>query len=123
MKNNLKKVLSLALVLLTVLALFTQPAFAISQKLMEEIEKTNEQIFKEVEKTQEKAEKEALKGKSQDEFEEYLDELIGKLIEKTEKLADKLLKKAAKEGVTLEKEYTEVVIYDRVVLIDPFYAH
>jgi predicted PurR-regulated permease PerM len=123
MKKSVRKTLSLILVIITVLALFAQPAFAISQKLLDEIDKTNEQIFKEVEKTQEKAEKEALKGKSREKFEEYLDGLIEKLFEKTEKLADKLIKKAAKEGVTLSKTYIEVLIYDRVILVDPFYAH
>jgi hypothetical protein len=68
MKKSVRKTLSLILVIITVLALFAQPAFAISQKLLDEIDKTNEQIFKEVEKTQEKAEKEALKGKSRRNF-------------------------------------------------------
>ncbi|MFA7550477.1 MAG: hypothetical protein WCZ68_07030 [Sedimentibacter sp.] len=124
MKKRLKRFLSMVLIIITILALFAQSAFAISQKLLEEIDKTNEQIMKEVEKTQEKAEKEALKdNKSEEEFEEYLDKLIEKLIEKTEKRADKLIKKAAKEDVELEKTYQEFVIYDRVVQIDPFYAH
>ncbi|MFA6783051.1 MAG: hypothetical protein WCR90_07550 [Sedimentibacter sp.] len=124
MKKRLKRFLSMVLIIITILALFAQSAFAISQKLLEEIDKTNEQIMKEVEKTQEKAEKEALKdNKSEEEFEEYLDELIEELIVKTEKKADKLIKKAAKEDVELEKTYQEFVIYDRVVQIDPFYAH
>lgn len=124
MKKRFKKALSMVLIIITILALFAQSAFAISQNLLEEIDKTNEQIMKEVVKTQEKAEKEALKGnKSEEEFEEYLDKLIEKLIEKTEKRADKLIKKAAKEDVEFEKTYIEVEIYDRVVQIDPFYAH
>jgi predicted PurR-regulated permease PerM len=123
MKKRIKKALLLVLIMITVLALFAQSAFAISQKLLDEIDKTNEQIFKEVEKAQEKAEKEALKGKGEEEFEEYLDKLIEKLIESTEEKAAKLIKKAAKEGVTLEKTYIEVEIYDRVVTVDPFYAH
>jgi hypothetical protein len=48
MKKSVRKTLSLILVIITVLALFAQPAFAISQKLLDEIDKTNEQIFKEV---------------------------------------------------------------------------
>ncbi|NLK64153.1 MAG: hypothetical protein GX289_03560 [Tissierellia bacterium] len=123
MKRRMKKALSMVLIIITILALFAQSAFAFSEKLLDEIDKTNEQIFKEVEKTQEKAEKEALKGKGEEKFEEYLDKLIEKLIEKTEKLADKLIKKAAIEGVTLTKTYIEVLIYDRVIAIDPFYAH
>lgn len=124
MKKRFKKALSVVLIMISILALFAQSAFAISEGLIKEIDKTNEQIFKEIEKTQEKAEKEALKeNKSKEKFEEYLDKLIEKLIDKTEKKAGKLIEKAAEEGVTLEKTYIEVEIYDRVVRVDPFYAH
>lgn len=128
MKTRFTKVLTMTLIMVSVLALFAQSAFAVteglSQKLVDEIEKTNEYIFRVVEKAQEKAEKEALKeNKSKEKFEEYLDKLIEKLIDKTEKKAGKLIEKAAEEGVTLEKTYIEVEIYDRVVRVDPFYAH
>jgi flagellar basal body-associated protein FliL len=47
MKKRIKKALLLVLIMITVLALFAQSAFAMSQKLLDEIDKTNEQIFKE----------------------------------------------------------------------------
>lgn len=126
MNKRFAKAISMILIMVCVLALFAQSAFAaeFSPKLLKEIEKTNEFIFKTVEKAQKDAEKEALKdNKSQEEFEEYLDKLIEKLVEKTEKKADKLIEKALKEGVILEKTYIEYVIGGRTVEIDPFYAH
>lgn len=128
MKTRFTKVLTMTLIMVSVLALFAQSAFAVteglSQKLVDEIEKTNEYIFRAVEKAQEKAEKEALKGNmSDEEFEVFLDKLIEKLVEKTEKKADKLIHEAAKEGHVFEKEYIEVEIGGRIVEIDPFYAH
>ena len=126
MKMKLKKALSMVLIMISVLALFAQSAFAIemSQKLLDETYKTNEKIYKAADKAKEKAEKEALKeNKTEDEFNEYLNKLIEKLIDKTEKTADKLIEKAAKEGIGLEKEYETVYVYGILVEIDPFYAH
>lgn len=131
MKKGSKKVLSVVLIMISMLSLFGQSAFAItslsqtiSQDVLDEINKTNEYVFDAVEKTTEKAEKEALKeNKSEEEFEEYLDELIAKLIEKTEKKVDKLIEKAAAEGVVLEKTYIEVEICGRTIHVDPCYAH
>ena len=125
--KKFRKFLSIVLVMVSILALFAQSAFAetgFSEKLNHEIEKTNTYIYKAIAKAQEEAEREALKdNKSQEEFEEYLDKLIEKLVEKTEKRADKLIEKALREGVMLEKEYEEHVIGGRIVEIDPFYAH
>lgn len=131
MKKSLKKVLSVVLIMISMLALLGQSAFAITilsqnidQKILEEIEKTNNYVFDAIQETTEKAEKEALKNnKSEEEFEEYLDKLIEELIVKTEKKADKLIEKAAAEGVVLEKSYVDVVICGRTVSVDPFYAH
>ncbi len=125
--KRFKKFLSIVLVMVSMLALFAQSAFAetgLSEKLNYEIEKTNTYIYEAIAKAQEEAEREALKdNKGQEEFEEYLDKLIEKLVEKTEKMADKLIEKALKEGVMLEKEYEEHVIGGRIVEIDPFYVH
>lgn len=131
MKRSFKKALSVVLIMISMLALLGQSAFAmtifsqnINQKILEEIEKTNNYVFDAIQKTTEKAEKEALKNnKSEEEFEEYLDKLIEELIVKTEKKADKLIEKAAAEGVVLEKSYIDVVICGRTVSVDPFYAH
>lgn len=131
MKKGFRRALSLVLVMVCMLAFFGQAAFAItvqsqniSQGILDEMEKTEEYVLEAIEATRQKAEKEALKGnKSQEEFEEYLDHLIEKLIEKTEKKVDKLIEKAAAEGVLLGKDYVEVDICGRKVLVDPFYAH
>ena len=131
MKKRLRKTLCVVLIMISIVTLFAQSAFAVtilsqnlSQDILEEIEKTNEYVFDAVKKTTEKAEKEALKNnKSEEEFEDYLDRLIEELIEKTEKKADKLIEKAAAEGVILEKSYMEVEICGRLVKVDPFYAH
>lgn len=124
MKKRFKKALSMVLIMISILALFAQSAFAFIEGFSDEIDKANEKILEAVEKTQEKAAEEALKGnKSEEEFNEYLDKLIEKLKDKTEKTAEKLIEKAAKEGVTIEKTYKVFIIYDREVEIDPFYAH
>lgn len=131
MKKRTKKALLMCLIIISMLAMFGQSAFAIttmsqnlSQDLLKEIDKTNEYVFNLINKTKEKAEKEALKkNKSEEEFGEYLDHLLEKLVEKTENKADKLIEKAKAEGVLLEKTYIEVEICGKVVLVDPFYAH
>ena len=130
MKKGLRKTLSVILIMISMLVLLGQSAFAVtimsqtvSKDILDEIDKTNEYVFDAIQKTTEKAEKEALKNKGTEKFEEYLDELIAQLIEKTEKKADKLIEKAAAEGVVLEKSYIEVNICGRIVRIDPFYAH
>ena len=130
MKKGLRKTLSVILIMISMLVLLGQSAFAVtimsqtvSKDILDEIDKTNEYVFDALQKTTEKAEKEALKNKGTEKFEEYLDELIAQLVEKTEKKADKLIEKAAAEGVVLEKSYIEVNICGRIVHIDPFYAH
>lgn len=125
MKKRLKKALSMVLIMMSILALFAQSAFAFIDGFSDEIDKANGKIYEEVEKAQEEAQREALKvHKSEEEFNEYVDKLIEKLVDKTEKIADKLIEKAAKEGITLEKKYETVIIYgDKTAEIDPFYAH
>lgn len=130
MKKGLRKTLSVILIMVSMLVLLGQSAFAVtimsqtvSKDILDEIDKTNEYVFDAIQKTTEKAEKEALKNKGTEKFEEYLDELIAQLVEKTEKKADKLIEKAAAEGVVLEKSYIEVNICGRIVHIDPFYVH
>lgn len=130
MKKGLRKTLSVILIMISMLVLLGQSAFAVtimsqtvSKDILDEIDKTNEYVFDAIQKTTEKAEKEALKNKGTEKFEEYLDELIAQLVEKTEKKADKLIEKAAAEGVVLEKSYIEVSICGRIVHIDPFYVH
>ena len=132
MKKATRKALSMVLIMITMLTLFGQSAFAltgeqpenISQDILDEMQKTDDHVYDAIAKTQEKAEKEKEKGnKSQEEFEEYLDHLIAKLLEKTERKVDKVIEKAAAEGVELGKEFIEVEICDRTVDVDPFYAH
>ena len=131
MKKRTKKALSMVLIIISMLAIIGQSAFAVtimsenlSQDLLKEIDKTNEYVFNLIEKTKEKAENEALKeNKSEEEFNEYLDHLLGKLVQKTEKKTDKLVEQAKAEGVLIEKTYITVEICGKVVLVDPFYAH
>ena len=128
MKKATRKALSMVLIMITMLTLFGQSAFAttqnIGQDFLDEMQKTEDYVLDAIEKTKAKAEKEKSKNnKSEEEFEEYLDHLIAKLLEKTEKKVDKLIEKADAEGVELGKEFIEVEICGRTVLVDPFYAH
>lgn len=131
MKKATRKALSMVLIMITMLTLFGQSAFAIavdqpeniSQDILDEIKKADDYVYDAIAKTQKKAEKEALKNNNSKEYEEYLDDLIDKLHEKTEEKVDKVIEKAADEGVKLEKNYFEVIIGGRTVLVDPFYAH
>ena len=128
MKKATRKALSMVLIMITMLTLFGQSAFAttqnIGQDFLDEMQKTEDYVLDAIEKTKAKAEKEKTKNnKSEEEFDEYLDHLIAKLLEKTEKKVDKLIEKADAEGVELGKEFIEVEICGRTVLVDPFYAH
>ena len=115
MKKATRKALSMVLIMITMLTLFGQSAFAIavdqpeniSQDILDEIKKADDYVYDAIAKTQKKAEKEALKNNNSKEYEEY----------------DKVIDKAAAEGVKLGKEFIEVEICDRTVDVDPFYAH
>lgn len=130
MYKKLKKVSLVLLIMFSLLTLFGPVAFAsemsnaeISQRLLDEINKTNEFIYREIDNAIEKAEREAQKNQSEQKLNKAIDKIIENLLEKTEKKVDKLIEKAAKEGVVLEKYYIEVQILDRIVHVDPCYAH
>lgn len=130
MFKKLRKVSTIVLIMLTLLTLFGPVAFAseisnveISQGLLNEINKTNDFIYKEINKATEKAEREDQKNQSEQKLNQAIDKIIEELLEKTEKKVDKLIERAAKEGVVLQKYYVKVKILDRIVYVDPCYAH
>lgn len=129
MYKGLKKVIFVMLVLASVFTLIGSSAFAeeITVKIDKRIDKTNDYINAEIEKTQREAEKEVLKAErknlSKEELDLIIDEIVDKLLEKTEQKTDILIDKAEKSDIVVEKNYIEVEIYDRVILIDPLYAH
>ncbi|WMJ78443.1 MULTISPECIES: hypothetical protein [unclassified Sedimentibacter] len=130
MYKGIKKTASLLVIMIGILALLGPVAQAyqkseqnISQELLIMIEETNNYIYKEIDKAVEKAEKEVLKDQSEQQLNRSIDRIIENLLRKTSRKVDLLIKKAAREGVVLTKTYVEVQIYDRVVLVDPCYAH
>jgi hypothetical protein len=133
MSKSFKKIISLIFVMVCVPTLFGTAAFAAetsafaNEDILDEVDKTNDYIYKTISKIETKAESEVLKASQNIQKEEALDESIDKLCEKlveqTEKKADKLIEKAAEDGIEISIGYTEVEIYDRIVLVDPCYAH
>lgn len=124
--RNISKVITLIFIMVSMLTLFGPVALADvipSAKLSALIEETNEYIYDEIEKAQEKADKEIAKEKDKIKLEKKLDKIIENLLEKTENKVDKLIKKAAAEGVTIVKEYKPYLIGNRIVMVDPCYAH
>jgi predicted PurR-regulated permease PerM len=126
MNKRFKKAVSVVFIMISLMTLFGPVALAsetISQALLKQIDQTNDYIYKEIDKAVEKANKVDQKNMSEREKDKALDKIIDDLLEKTEKKVDKLIERAAKEGVVLEKFYIEVKILDRIVLVDPCYAH
>lgn len=106
------------------LSLLTPVAFAdVNPGALNQIEITSKYVEQEIAKAIEMAEKEALKDQSEEELNAALDKIINDLVVKTEKRVNKVLEKASKEGIELTKVYIEVHILDRVVYVDPLFAH
>jgi TolA-binding protein len=57
------------------------------------------------------------------ELDKTIDILCERLIEKTEKKVEELIKKANKYNIEIVKEYIEVTIYNKTILVDPCCAH
>lgn len=130
MYKRIKKVSTILFIMISLLTLFGPLAMAseipdveISQGLTKQIEQTNDFIYNEIDKAVNKAEKEAHKNQSEQELNQAIDRIIEDLLGKTEKKVDKLIEKATKEGIVLEKHYIEVQILDRIIYVDPCYAH
>lgn len=165
MYNVLKKQVSLIFIIVSILTVFGSVAFAgeietvtVNEKIMAEIDKTNDYIYKEIEKTKAVANMEALKtsqkiqheqskldklNEIQDdrnrkieqnkiyekiqrlecELDKTIDKLCERLVEKTEKKVEELIKKANKYNIEIVKEYMEVTIYNKTILVDPCCAH
>lgn len=62
-------------------------------------------------------------AKLERELDKTIDMLCDKLIEKTEKMVDELIIKASKYNIEIVKEYMEVTIYNKTILVDPCCAH
>lgn len=126
MNKRLKKLMVVVFIMASLLTLFGPSALAseiTNEGILNKIELTNDYIYREINKAQEKAEKEALKNQSEQELNEAIDKIIDQLISKTDGKVEKLIDKAATEGIEIEKSYIEVQIHDRIVIVDPLYAH
>lgn len=80
-------------------------------KIIKIAEKTNADVDKEIAKAQREA------GKVKKDAD--LDRIIEKLLTKTDKIVSKAIEKIEKLGGEAECEYVEVLIGDRIVLVDP----
>lgn len=124
MNKGFKKVISTIFIMSCMLSLLTPVAFAdVNPGALNQIEITSKYVEQEIAKAIEMAEKEALKDQSEEELNAALDKIINDLVVKTEKRVNKVLEKASKEGIELTKVYIEVHILDRVVYVDPLFAH
>ncbi len=128
MYKGFKKIVYFILVLASVFTLIGSSAYAFEVTNIEKrIDKANDYVFAEIEKAKEEAAKEVLKAKEKnlpkEELDLIIDRIIDKLIEKTEHKVDILIDKAEKKSFTVEKSYIEVMIHDRVIYVDPCYAH
>lgn len=124
MNKSFKKLLSTIFIMSCMLSLLTPVAFAdVNPGALNQIEMSSEYVKQEIAKAIEMAEKEALKDQSEEEFNAALDKIIDDLVVKTEKRVNKVMEKASKEGIELTKVWVEVRILDRIVLVDPLFAH
>lgn len=103
------KGMSVATLVLGLLCTPVQASEVNNNKVLDDINKTNEQIYDMIDKAVSKSYKE---NKDPEKIAEDL-------IKKTDKRVEVLIKNAAKEGVEIEKEYIEVTIGDKVYLVDP----
>ncbi|WP_097028099.1 hypothetical protein [Clostridium peptidivorans] len=103
------KGMSVATLVFGLLCTPVQAAGVDNGKILDDVNKTNEQIYNMIDKAVSKSYKE---NKDPEKIAEDL-------IKKTDKRVEVLIKKAAKEDIKIEKEYIEVTIGDKVYLIDP----
>lgn len=107
-------------------------AYAESEdKILEQVEATNQAIDLEIEKTLEKTslilqKLETIKQEKPDRYEAAyekanakIDDLIEKLINKTNQMAEKMIQKAEKQGYVVLCELKPVEINGKIVMIDP----
>lgn len=126
MNKKFKKVVALVFIMTSLLTLFGPAALAseiTDEGFINKIDQVNDYIYREIDKAVKKAEEEAQKNQSEQKLNETIDKIIEELIEKTNGKVEKLIDKAAEEGIVLEKSYIEVQIHDRIIYVDPFYAH
>lgn len=130
MYKRLKKVISVILIMISLLTLFGPVAFGdeistgtASEVILKKVDKTNDYVYKAIEIAVKQAEIAVMNESNSDNLDEIIDKIIEKLLEKTEGKVDKLIDQAAEEGIEITKEYIEVVIYGRTILVDPCYAH
>lgn len=101
--------MSVATLVLGLLCTPVQASEANNNKVLDDINKTNEQIYDMINKAVSKSYRD---NKDPEKIAEDL-------IKKTDKRVEVLIKKSTKEGVEIEKEYIEVTIGDKVYLVDP----
>lgn len=114
----MKKIASLAIIILLVFILIPGVAFASDgdlKKVTTQVDKTNERIDDMIDKAVEKAEKFEDKKNA----DKLIDKLIDNLINKTNKIAENMIEKAEKQGIEVYCELIEVEIGDQIILIDP----
>ncbi len=115
----MKKLICSALTVVLVISLFVPASFAAKEDylwIMEEVEKSNEEIEELIEEAIEDVQE---LDENDKHYEKDLNKLIWKLEKETNKLADKMVKKAAKVGIEVICEYVEYQIGGQSVLIDP----
>lgn len=136
MYMKLKKVVFLVVVLSLSMILSSVSVFASEDVLssnddniLSAIERTNEFIEQAIIDACEKADRivaEILAGDQplkEEKIDAALDILISNLLKITDNKVEILIKKADREGVEILKSFVEVIIYDRIVIVDPCYAH
>lgn len=119
----MKKFICTVLTIVLVVGLFVPTSFAATDKdykmIVDEVEKTNEEIEELIQEAIEDAEEVLSSDESQSKMDKEITKIIEKLVKETDKIAGKMIKKAAKVGILIECEYVEVIIGNQKVLIDP----
>ena len=129
--NKLKRVTFLVFILVVCMILSSTVAFAgagmshgQNAKIESKVEKVNQYIYDEIAKAVEKAAKAVEKLIDKPErLDAALDRICAMLIKKTDNKVRILLRKAERFNVEIINGYMEVQIYDRIILVDPCYAH
>lgn len=128
----MKRLLSIILIMVFVLSLSISPVFASGtgyEKVLADVNRTNEKIEKMIDKAQKEADKVIEKysrepeirkeRKNPVELEEKIDKIINKLVEATNKEAAQMIKRAANKGFKVVCQWVPVEIGGRTVMIDP----
>ena len=115
----MKKLICNVLSVVLVMSLFVPASFAAKEDytwVIEEVERTNEEIDALIEEAKDEADGLDVNDKH---YEKDLNKIIDKLVKETNKLAGKMIKKAAKVGIEVICEYEPFQIGGRTVEIDP----